>query len=165
MRTYAFFMCYYSKQNVSFESMLVLDERTFYKEVQNTRKEVKIPCPTNNGERTLARQRSLSITLPLYWWSRNNCIHELCHFRIVGICLGIPPTEFSWEYYDKSKEYKKVGPITPLDFHNNFVSKLFNVDDKVKSMHVMRYQRWLRFFTLGTKLKFFGEKKCYGMVV
>jgi bleomycin hydrolase len=52
-------------------------------------------------------------------------------YRIVGICLGVPPTEFSWEYYDKSKEYHKVGPISPLDFYNEHVKKLFDVDEKV----------------------------------
>lgn len=52
-------------------------------------------------------------------------------FRIVGICLGVPPTEFTWEYYDKSKEYHKVGPISPLEFYNSYVKKLFDVDEKV----------------------------------
>ena len=53
------------------------------------------------------------------------------YFRIIGICLGVPPTEFSWEYYDKSKEHHKVGPISPLDFYNDYVKKLFDVDEKV----------------------------------
>ena len=43
----------------------------------------------------------------------------------------MPPTEFTWEYYDKSKEHHKVGPISPLDFYNDYVKKLFDVDEKV----------------------------------
>lgn len=52
-------------------------------------------------------------------------------YRIVSICLGIPPKTFSWEYYDKSKAYHKVGPITPLEFYNEHVKSAYNVEDKV----------------------------------
>jgi len=52
-------------------------------------------------------------------------------FRIVGICLGIPPSEFTWEYYDKSRNFHRVGPVTPLQFYNDYVRKHFDVDQKV----------------------------------
>ena len=52
-------------------------------------------------------------------------------YNIVGICLGIPPTSFTWEYYDKNKKYNSVGPIAPLDFYEKHVKPYFNVDDKV----------------------------------
>lgn len=52
-------------------------------------------------------------------------------YKVVGICLGIPAKEFTWEYYDKSKAYHTVGPITPLEFYNTMVKPLFNVEDKV----------------------------------
>jgi len=52
-------------------------------------------------------------------------------YKVVGICLGIPTNSFTWEYYDKSKKYKSVGPISPLDFYENYVKKVFNVEDKV----------------------------------
>lgn len=52
-------------------------------------------------------------------------------YRIVSICLGIPPKTFCWEYYDKSKAYHKVGPITPLEFYNEHVKPVYNVEDKV----------------------------------
>ncbi|CAD7087610.1 unnamed protein product [Hermetia illucens] len=52
-------------------------------------------------------------------------------YKIVGICLGIPSSTFTWEYYDKSKAYKKVGPLTPQDFYNIHVKPYFNVEDKV----------------------------------
>lgn len=51
--------------------------------------------------------------------------------RIVGICLGIPPKTFTWEYYDKSKKHHKIGPISPLDFYKNHVQEHFNVSEKI----------------------------------
>lgn len=52
-------------------------------------------------------------------------------YRIVGICLGIPPETFTWEYYNKAKEFKSIGQITPLEFYVKHVKPYFNVDDKV----------------------------------
>lgn len=51
-------------------------------------------------------------------------------YRIVGICLGIPDDKFTWEYYDKTKAYKSVGPIAPKEFYERYVKPCFNVDDK-----------------------------------
>jgi bleomycin hydrolase len=62
-------------------------------------------------------------------------------YRIVGICLGIPPETFTWEYYTKTKEFSSVGPITPLDFYIKYVKPLFNVDDKVSGVKsIMRWE-------------------------
>ncbi|XP_034933674.1 bleomycin hydrolase [Chelonus insularis] len=52
-------------------------------------------------------------------------------YRIVGICVGIPSETITWEYYDKAKNHKSIGPITGLDFYKNHVKPYFNVDDKV----------------------------------
>jgi hypothetical protein len=52
-------------------------------------------------------------------------------YRIVGICLGVPPETFTWEYYSKTKEFSSIGPVTPLDFYIKYVKPVFNVDDKV----------------------------------
>jgi bleomycin hydrolase len=52
-------------------------------------------------------------------------------YNIVGICLGIPPEKFTWEYYDKNKKYASVGPITPVEFYEQYVKPYYNVDDKV----------------------------------
>ena len=52
-------------------------------------------------------------------------------YRIVGICLGIPPVKFTWEYIDKSKQYQSVESISPLDFYNTFVKPVWNIEDKV----------------------------------
>ncbi|XP_033123522.1 bleomycin hydrolase-like isoform X1 [Anneissia japonica] len=51
--------------------------------------------------------------------------------RIVSICLGTPPTSFTWDYYDKNKVYKKIGPITPKDFYEQHVKPFYDVNDKV----------------------------------
>lgn len=52
-------------------------------------------------------------------------------YRIVGICLGVPPETFTWAYYSKTKEFSSIGPVTPLGFYIKYVKPIFNVDDKV----------------------------------
>lgn len=52
-------------------------------------------------------------------------------YRIVGICLGIPPAKFTWEYVDKSKQFHTVGPITPVEFYQTFVKPVWSIEDKV----------------------------------
>ena len=52
-------------------------------------------------------------------------------YRIVGICLGIPPKSFTWEYYDKSKQHCIQENLTSLQFYENLVKPLYNVEDKV----------------------------------
>lgn len=52
-------------------------------------------------------------------------------YRIIGICLGIPPLTFEWNYYDKSKLFQSVGPISPIDFYEKHVKPVFDVTEKV----------------------------------
>ena len=52
-------------------------------------------------------------------------------YRIVGICLGIPPSTFTWEYTDKSKQFQSVGPISPQEFYETYVKSVWNVEEKV----------------------------------
>ena len=52
-------------------------------------------------------------------------------YNIVGICLGIPPATFTWEYYDKTKKYNVIEDIKPTEFYEKYVKPYFNVDDKV----------------------------------
>ncbi|XP_070591538.1 bleomycin hydrolase [Erythrolamprus reginae] len=52
-------------------------------------------------------------------------------FRVVSICLGNPPTTFCWEYYDKEKNYHKIGPISPVRFYQDHVKPLFDMESKV----------------------------------
>ena len=42
-------------------------------------------------------------------------------FRIIGICLGVPPETFTWQYYDKAKKYNDVREVTPLQFYTQHV--------------------------------------------
>ena len=59
----------------------------------------------------------------------NVCVTQL--YRVVSICIGSPPETVTWEYYDKDKQYHKVGPLTPLEFYEQFVQPHFNISDKV----------------------------------
>ncbi|CAH1231703.1 BLMH [Branchiostoma lanceolatum] len=52
-------------------------------------------------------------------------------YRVTSISLGSPPETFTWEYYDKSKNYKKIGPISPRQFYHEHVKPLYNMDDKI----------------------------------
>lgn len=52
-------------------------------------------------------------------------------FRVVTICLGSPPETFTWEFYDKEKNYHKIGPVSPLRFYKEHVKPVFNMEDKV----------------------------------
>nr|ACO11422.1 Bleomycin hydrolase [Caligus rogercresseyi] len=52
-------------------------------------------------------------------------------YRVVAICLSIPPETFVWEYYDKSKAYKKIGPLSPLEFYQKHVKPIWNVEGHI----------------------------------
>lgn len=52
-------------------------------------------------------------------------------YRIIGICLGIPSETITFEYYDKSKNYNVIGPITPVEFYEKYVKPYYNVNDKI----------------------------------
>lgn len=62
----------------------------------------------------------------------NKILEQMSHiYRVIGICLGIPPETFTWEYTNKSKVTLSIGPVTPLEFYNTHVKPIFNMDDKV----------------------------------
>ncbi|KAF2362343.1 Peptidase C1B bleomycin hydrolase [Trinorchestia longiramus] len=52
-------------------------------------------------------------------------------YRIVAITVGAPPSSFTWQYYDKLKAAKEIGPITPLDFYERHVKPVYDVEQKV----------------------------------
>lgn len=58
-------------------------------------------------------------------------IIEIQIHRIVTISLGSPPTKFIFEYTDNSRQYHKIGPISPVDFYLQFVQPVFNINEKV----------------------------------
>ena len=64
--------------------------------------------------------------------------------RIMGICLGIPPTKFSFQYYDKNEDIvnkcKTVGPITPLEFYKQYIKlDCFDMDDMVNQLFTLNF--------------------------
>ena len=58
-------------------------------------------------------------------------------YRIVGICLGIPPTTFTWEYTDKAKQFVSVGSLSPQQFYETYVKPVWNVEEKVSRLEVL----------------------------
>lgn len=60
------------------------------------------------------------------------CAYFRFVYRTIAICLGVPPTEFTWQYLDKTKKYNTVGPITPQQFYEQHVKSIFNLEDKVR---------------------------------
>ena len=52
-------------------------------------------------------------------------------FRMVGICLGVPPESFTWNYYDKSKKCNTVAEVSPLQFYEEHVKPAFDVKKKI----------------------------------
>lgn len=67
----------------------------------------------------------------------NKCLF-LQLYRVISICLSVPPTEFTWEYYNKSKAYCSVGPITPLKFYEEYVKPYYDVENKVCLLHLFK---------------------------
>lgn len=53
--------------------------------------------------------------------------------KVVSICLGIPPQTFAWEYQDKAKKYQRIGPVTAVQFYEEYVRKaeVFDMDQMV----------------------------------
>ena len=45
--------------------------------------------------------------------------------------MGVPSDEFVWDYYDTSKVYHKIGPVTPVQFYNDHVKPYFDMSSKV----------------------------------
>ncbi|MGN0299169.1 MAG: aminopeptidase C [Lachnospiraceae bacterium] len=50
-------------------------------------------------------------------------------YRIVCICLGKPPKQFTFEVYDKDKNFIRDENITPIEFYHKYVG--LNLDDYV----------------------------------
>lgn len=47
-------------------------------------------------------------------------------YRILCYFLGKPPSNFDWEYVDKSNKYNKLTNLTPLSFYQNNIPFKFN---------------------------------------
>ncbi|KAL8198994.1 UNVERIFIED_CONTAM: hypothetical protein K2H54_031376, partial [Gekko kuhli] len=81
-------------------------------------------------------------------------------FRIVSICLGSPPETFCWEFYDKEKTYHKIGPISPLQFYQEHVKPVFDMESKVCLVNDPRPQNpYNRLYTVEYLSNMVGGRK------
>lgn len=54
-------------------------------------------------------------------------------WRVLAIHLGTPPTQFTWQYRDKNKEFHAEGTVTPLEFAAMWASP--DLDEYVALTH------------------------------
>lgn len=66
------------------------------------------------------------------------CMNEL--YRVICICLSVPPETFMWEYYNKNKVFSSVGPITPLKFYEAYVKPFYDVENKICLVNDPRHE-------------------------
>ena len=45
--------------------------------------------------------------------------------------FGNPPTTFNWSFYDKKNNYHTINNLTPLDFYNNHIKPLYEIDKHI----------------------------------
>ena len=55
-------------------------------------------------------------------------------YRILALCLGEPPAEFTWNYTDKDGNYKSIT-TTPQEFYRSIAPKDFNMKTMVMIMN------------------------------
>lgn len=55
-------------------------------------------------------------------------------YRILALCLGEPPVEFSWRYKTTDGEVKTLES-TPLDFYNSIVTEDYNPENYIMVMN------------------------------
>ena len=44
-------------------------------------------------------------------------------YRILALCLGVPPTEFTWARYNSKGEFVSEKSYTPVDFYKEFIGE------------------------------------------
>lgn len=49
-------------------------------------------------------------------------------YRVLALCLGVPPTEFEWTMYDAKGEFVSRESYTPVSFYKKYVSEDLNAD-------------------------------------
>ena len=47
-------------------------------------------------------------------------------YRILALCLGVPPTEFSWARYNSKGEFVSEKNYTPKSFYQEFIGRVYN---------------------------------------
>jgi bleomycin hydrolase len=56
-------------------------------------------------------------------------------YQLVTVCLGTPPKQFTLHYKNSSKEVCSIGPVTPLEFYENHVKHVFDIEAKICLIH------------------------------
>lgn len=70
----------------------------------------------------------------MLWPEANYSISTLLQlFNLISTCLGSPPTQFEFDYYDKNKKYCNIGPISPKQFYSEYVKPLCDLNDLVSA--------------------------------
>ena len=47
-------------------------------------------------------------------------------YKMLCVHLGVPPTEFEWQWRDKEKEFHRVGEMTPKQFFDKYIGTDFD---------------------------------------
>lgn len=55
-------------------------------------------------------------------------------YRVLALCLGEPPTEFTWRYKTKEGEIKSINS-TPLKFYENILPENYNPETLIMTMN------------------------------
>jgi bleomycin hydrolase len=70
-------------------------------------------------------------------WNENsneNIILEKAMKKIYHLLLkffGNPPRTFNWSFYDKKNNYHTIKNLTPLNFYEDHIKPLYNLDDHI----------------------------------
>ena len=56
-------------------------------------------------------------------------------YRILALCLGEPPTEFTWRYKDKSGSVKELTNYTPLQFYKEITPSDYSPSNYIMIMN------------------------------
>lgn len=56
-------------------------------------------------------------------------------YNVLVICLGEPPVEFTWTYYDHKKRYQCLSNLNAVHFYEVLVGSTFNLDSYVCLAH------------------------------
>ncbi len=64
---------------------------------------------------------------------KNNILNDV--YRILALCLGEPPHEFTWRYKDKDGNIKELTNYTPLQFYKEITPADYSPDNYIMIMN------------------------------
>ncbi|KAH8301703.1 hypothetical protein KR059_009547, partial [Drosophila kikkawai] len=56
-------------------------------------------------------------------------------YNVLVICVGEPPVEFTWEFYDQKKRYQCLKDLNSINFYEVMVGPTLNLDSCVSLAH------------------------------